>query len=94
MVENPPANAVDSGHRFSPWLRKMPRGAEQQSPCAPTTEPVPQSPETRTRGTLEPWSLGSATRGAAAMGSPGTATRESPLSQKTQYSHKEREKAI
>ena len=38
VVKNPPANA--GGHGFEPWSGKIPRAAEQLSPCATTTEPV------------------------------------------------------
>ena len=38
VVKNPPANA--GGHGFEPWSGKIPRAAEQLSPCATTTEPT------------------------------------------------------
>ena len=30
------------GHEFNPWSGKIPQGAELQSRCAATTEPVPR----------------------------------------------------
>ena len=38
VVKNPPASA--GGYEFDPWPRKIPRAAEQLSPCATTTEPT------------------------------------------------------
>ena len=40
VVENPPAN---TGHGFEPWPGKIPHAAEQLSPRATATEPVPAS---------------------------------------------------
>ena len=36
------------GHGFGPWSRKIPRAAEQLSPCATTAEPVLWSPRATT----------------------------------------------
>ena len=47
MVKNPPADA--GGHGFEPWTRKIPRAAEQLSPCATTTEPACLEPVLRNK---------------------------------------------
>ena len=81
MVRNLPANAGDMGSL--PWFRtELPHALGQLiSPCASTTEVhTPQSPRS--------------TREAASVGSPCTATRESPhVAMKTQHSQKQIEKA-
>ena len=46
MVENPPANAGDTGS--SPGPGRSPHATEQLSPCATTTEPVSVSPRSTT----------------------------------------------
>ena len=38
VVKNLPASA--GGHGFKPWSGKIPRAAEQLSPCTTTTEPA------------------------------------------------------
>ena len=53
-------------HGFDPWSRRIPPAMGRLSPCATTTGPVLYSPC-------------SATRGAAAMRSPRTATKEQPM---------------
>ena len=64
--------------------------SEQLSPWATTTEPVPQSPGAITTEAHTLQSLCSKTREATARRSPGTAaaTRESPLTAKTQHKQK------
>ena len=48
VVKNLPA--VDKGHQFNPWSRKIPHAMEQLSLCATTTEPAQlRSPPTATR---------------------------------------------
>ena len=81
MVRNLPANAGDMGSL--PWFRtELPHALGQLiSLCASTTEVhMPQSP--------------CSTREAASVGSPCTATRESPhVAMKTQHSQKQIKKA-
>ena len=48
MVENLPANA--GGRGFGPWSGRIPRVAEQLSPCATITEPARLEPVLRSEG--------------------------------------------
>ena len=61
------------GHGFEPWSEKIPRAAEQLSPCATNTEPT-------CRNYWSPciWSPCSTTREATAVRSPRTTTKSGP----------------
>ena len=68
------------GHRFDPWLWKVPHAAEQLSPCSTAPELVLWSPRAATaearrpRQTCTPY----VTRGVTAVRSPGQQGRAAP----------------
>ena len=85
VVKNPPANAEDTG---SPLIWADPTGPRATKPTrhkhwACALEAGATGAEAR-----RPQGPCSATREAATMRSPGTATREKPEQAKTQHSHR------
>ena len=80
-MESPPASAKDNS--FGPWCGTIPNDTEQLGPFTPAIEPCSRdgelqllNPLAATTEALAPWSLCSATGGAAAVRGTCTATGE------------------